>query len=108
MPTFLDSVEKPDDIWHLTNYILSLGPESPQYATLVTVTAVSDAIPDHPNAALLTKLLANRISLMGQVIVDPRNFNPAIDLVSVRAACNARGIAFHLTWDQPTPSVYQA
>ena len=105
MPTFLDSVEKPDDIWHLTNYILSLGPESPQYATLVTVTAVSDAIPDDPNAALWTKLVANRISLMGQVIVDPRNFNPAIDLVSVRAAYNDREIAFHLTWDDPTQSV---
>ena len=105
MPTFLDSVEKPDDIWHLTNYILSLGPESPQYATLVTVTAVSDAIPDDPNAALWTKLVANRISLMGQVIVDPRNFNPAIDLVSVRAAYNDREIAFHLTWDDPTESL---
>ena len=27
MPSFLDSVEKPEDIWHLTNYILSLGPD---------------------------------------------------------------------------------
>jgi len=32
MPAFLDSVEKPEDIWHLTNFILSLGPESPHYA----------------------------------------------------------------------------
>src|SRR3989442_405540 len=46
MPAFLDSVEKPEDIWHLTNFIRSLGPESPRYATLVTVTAGSDAIPD--------------------------------------------------------------
>src|SRR6266850_2433227 len=38
MPTFIDSVEKPEDIWHLTNYILSLSPDSPHYATLVTVT----------------------------------------------------------------------
>src|SRR5215470_18220237 len=40
MPTFIDSVERPEDIWHLTNYIMSLGPDSPHYATLVTVTAV--------------------------------------------------------------------
>src|SRR5215510_4906589 len=50
MPTFIDSVEKPDDIWHLANYIASLGPESPRYATLITGTAVSEAIPDDPNA----------------------------------------------------------
>src|SRR2546430_15690273 len=41
---------------------------------------------------------------MGQVIVDPRNFNPAIDLVSVRAVYNDKEIAFHLTWDDPTQS----
>src|SRR5262245_43193344 len=83
MPTFIDSVEKPEDIWHLTNFILSLGPDSPHFATLVTVTAVSDAIPDDPNADFWKKLSPNNIPLMGQVIVDPRNFNPAIDLVSV-------------------------
>jgi DMSO reductase family type II enzyme heme b subunit len=104
MPTFIDSVEKPEDIWHLTNFILSLGPDSPHYATLVGVTAVSDAIPDDPNADFWKKLTPNNIPLMGQVIVDPRNFNPAIDLVSVRAVYNDKEIAFHLTWDDPTQS----
>jgi len=41
---------------------------------------------------------------MGQVIVDPRNFNPAIDLVSIRAVYNDKEIAFHLTWDDATQS----
>jgi len=104
MPAFLDSVEKPEDIWHLTNFILSLGPDSPHYATLVTVTAVSDAIPDDPNADFWKKLSPNNIPLMGQVIIDPRNFNPSIDLVSVRAVYNDKEIAFHLTWDDPTQS----
>jgi DMSO reductase family type II enzyme heme b subunit len=44
---------------------------------------------------------ASNILLEGQVIVDPRNFNPAIDLVSVRAVYNDTEIAFHLTWDDP-------
>ncbi len=48
MPAFLDAVEKPEDVWHLTNFIMSLGPESPRYTTLITVTSVSDAIPDDP------------------------------------------------------------
>jgi DMSO reductase family type II enzyme heme b subunit len=101
MPAFLDSVEKPEDIWHLTNFILSLGPESAPHASLVSVTSVSDAIPDDPAAEFWTKVAASHIPLMGQVIVDPRNFNPVIDLVTVRAAYNDKEIAFHLTWDDP-------
>jgi DMSO reductase family type II enzyme heme b subunit len=102
MPAFLDSVEKPEDVWHLTNYIISLGPDRPTYATLFTVGSVTDAIPDDPAADFWTKLAPQYVPLMGQVIVDPRNFNPAIDLLVVRAVYNDREIAFHLTWDDPS------
>jgi DMSO reductase family type II enzyme heme b subunit len=104
MPSFIDSVEKPDDIWHVTNYIASLGSESPAYATLLTARAVKDSIPDDPNAEFWRKIPPQNIPLMGQVIVDPRNFNPTVDLVSVRAAHNDKEIAFQLTWDDPTQS----
>jgi DMSO reductase family type II enzyme heme b subunit len=104
MPAFLDSVEKPEDIWHLTNYIVSLGPEPPRYATLLTVSSTTDALPDDPGAEFWTKQTAQYVPLMGQVIVDVRNFNPAIDVVAVRAAYNDKEVAFHLTWDDPTES----
>jgi DMSO reductase family type II enzyme heme b subunit len=104
MPAFLDAVEKPEDIWHMTNFILSLGPERPGYATLVTVGSVSEAIPDDPNADFWKKIAAQNVPLMGQVIIDPRNFNPVIDIVSVRAAYSDKEVAFHLTWDDPTES----
>jgi DMSO reductase family type II enzyme heme b subunit len=102
MPAFLEAVEKPEDIWHLTNFIMSLGPDAPRYATLVTVTAVREAISDDPDAEMWKKITPNNIPLMGQVIIDPRNFNPSIDLVSVRAVYNDTEIAFHLTWDDPS------
>jgi DMSO reductase family type II enzyme heme b subunit len=104
MPAFIDSVEKPEDIWHLTNFIASLNGESVAYATLLTGSAVKEAIPDDPNAEFWRKMAGQNIPLMGQVIVDPRNFNPAIDLVSLRVAYNDKEIAFHLTWDDPTQS----
>ena len=104
MPAFLEAVEKPEDIWHVTNYIMSLGGEEPKFATLVTVSATKDAIPDDPNAELWKKIAPNAIPLMGQVIVDPRNFNPSIDLIYVRGAWNDKEIAFHLTWDDPSES----
>src|SRR5437870_8336666 len=108
MPSCIDSVEKPEDVWHLANYILSLGPRPLTYATLVSVTNVSDAIPDDPDAAFWKAIAPNHIALLGQVIVDPRNFNPSIDLVSVRAVYHDKEIAFHLTWDDPTQSVEDA
>ncbi|MBI1736665.1 MAG: c-type cytochrome [Candidatus Rokubacteria bacterium] len=104
MPAFLDAVEKPEDIWHVTNYLMALGGDEPRYATLVTITAATDAIPDDPNAEFWTKVAPNYMPLMGQVIVDPRNFNPSIDLVVVRGAWNEREIVFHLTWDDPSES----
>jgi DMSO reductase family type II enzyme heme b subunit len=104
MPSFIDSVEKPEDVWHLTNYIVSLGPERVPYATLVTVNGVVGEIPDDPNAELWTKTAPNHIPLMGQVIVDTRNFNPVIDLLIVRGVYNDKEIAFHLTWDDPSQS----
>ncbi len=91
MPAFLDSVEKPEDIWHVTNYVLSLGPPAPNYATLITVAAVTEAIPDDPAAELWRKVDGQSIPLMGQVIVDPRNFNPSIDMITRARASTTTG-----------------
>jgi len=44
---------------------------------------VRDAIPDDPGAEFWKKLAPNNILLEGQVIVDPRNFNPR----SIWSAC---------------------
>jgi DMSO reductase family type II enzyme heme b subunit len=104
MPSFIDSVEKPEDIWHLANYIEALGPDSFKPASLVTVVAVNQPIPDDPNAEFWKKLAPHTIPLMGQVIIDPRNFNPSIDMVAVRGAYNDKEIVYHLTWDDPTES----
>ena len=108
MPTFIDSVEKPEDIWHLANYIASLGPESPGYATLLSARAVAGDIPDDPNAPFWAGIAPQNVPLVGQVTIEPRNVNPAIDMVTLRAAWNEKEIAFHLAWDDPTRSVQDA
>src|SRR3989454_4121212 len=104
MPSFIDSVEKPDDIWHLANYLASLGPESPHYATLLTAEAVNGDIPADPVAEFWKRMAPQNIPLVGQVTIDPRNFNPSIDMVALRAAWNDKEVAFHVTWDDPTQS----
>lgn len=108
MPTFIDSVEKPEDIWHLANYVKSLGPDKPAFATMLTVRPAAGAIPDDPAAPFWAQQPAAAFPLAGQVILDPRNFNPSIDMVTVRAVYTEAEIAFHLTWDDPTKSVPDA
>ncbi len=104
MPSFIDSVERPEDIWHLANYVKSLGPDKPAYATILPVRAVQGDIPDDPAAPFWSAQPAANFPLAGQVVVDPRNFNPSIDMVTVRAVYSDAEIAFHLTWDDPTAS----
>jgi len=104
MPSFIDSVEKPEDVWHVTNYVKSLGQDRPDFATLLTVKAVKGEIPEDPAAPFWSQQRAAYFPLAGQVVVDARNFNPSIDMVAVRAVHSDQEIAFHLTWDDPTAS----
>ncbi len=104
MPSFIDSVEKPEDVWHVANYVKTLGPDKPGFATILPVRAVQGEIPDDPAAPFWSSQPSHNFPLAGQVIVDPRNFNPSIDLIAVRAAYSDTEIAFHLTWDDPTAS----
>ncbi len=104
MPTFADSVEKPEDIWHLANYIRSLGPDRPNWATFLQVRAATGEVPSDPNAEFWKKVPGANFPLVGQVIVDPRSFNPTIDMITVRAVHTPSEVVFRLTWDDPTPS----
>ncbi|MGH7472309.1 MAG: c-type cytochrome, partial [Candidatus Methylomirabilales bacterium] len=104
MPSFADAVEKPEDIWHLANYVRLLGPEGPNFATILPVEAVQGEIPDDPNTSFWLDRAPANFALAGQVVVDPRNFTPSIDMIAVRAVYSETEIAFHLTWDDPTAS----
>jgi len=104
MPSFIDGVEQPEDVWHLANYVRSLGPDKPNFATILPVRAVQGEIPDDPSAPFWDQQAPANFPLAGQVIMDPRNFNPSIDMIGVRAVYSDTEIAFHLTWDDPTAS----
>ncbi|PYM58835.1 MAG: hypothetical protein DMD79_18585, partial [Candidatus Rokuibacteriota bacterium] len=104
MPTFLDSVEKPEDLWHLANYVRSLSPDGLSWASILQIAPATGEVPSDPNAEFWTKRPGASFPLAGQVIADPRNFNPTVDMVTVRAVYTDRDVVFHVTWDDPTPS----
>ncbi len=101
MPSYEGAVEI-EDFWHLANYVRSLSPAGPGYATLVAARPVSGEIPLAPDDAFWSKVPRANFPLAGQVVIDPRNFNPSIDMIGVRAVYSETEIAFQLTWDDPT------
>jgi DMSO reductase family type II enzyme heme b subunit len=116
MPAIADSVEdyrksdekdadvKEASLWDLANYVRSLGPEQVNWAPLVSITPVTGDVPMDPNAEFWTKRSGANVPLVGQVIADPRNFNPTVDMVTLRAVYTDQEAVFHLTWDDPTAS----
>jgi DMSO reductase family type II enzyme heme b subunit len=116
MPAIADSVEdyrKSDDkdadvrdasLWDLANYVRSLGPERFGWASLLSIVPATGEVPSDPNADFWAKRPGAAIPLVGQVILEPRNFNPTVDMVTVRAVYTEREAVFHLTWDDPTAS----
>jgi DMSO reductase family type II enzyme heme b subunit len=116
MPAIADSVEdyrKSDEkdadvreasLWDLANYVRSLGPERLSWASLLSIPPVTGAVPSDPSAEFWTKRPGAVLPLVGQVIVDPRNFNPTVNMVTVRAVYTEQEAVFHLTWDDPTAS----
>lgn len=101
MPSYEGAVEL-EEFWHLANYVRSLSPVDPNYGTLVIAKPVSGEIPLDPDDAFWSKVPRANFPLAGQVVIDPRNFNPSIDMIGVRMVYSETEIAFQLTWDDPT------
>jgi DMSO reductase family type II enzyme heme b subunit len=101
MPSYADSIDA-EQSWHLSNYVVSLGPDSPNYGTVLAAKLVRRELPATPDDPLWEQVAPTNFPLVGQVLVDPRNFTPSIDMVSVKVAYNDKGIAFLVAWDDPT------
>jgi DMSO reductase family type II enzyme heme b subunit len=99
-----DSDVKDASLFDLANYVRSLGPDRPNWATVLSVRAATGEVSSDPHAKFWQDVPGANFPLVGQVIVDPRNFNPTVDMITVRAAYTRDEVVFHLTWDDPTPS----
>ncbi len=101
MPSYADSIDA-EQSWHVSNYVASLGPDRPNYGTVLAAKLKRGDLPTTPADPFWQQIRPVNFPLVGQVIVDPRNFTPSIEMVSVRAAYNDKGIAFLISWDDPT------
>lgn len=91
--------------WHLTNYVKSLAPErrpAPAIGNNVLRSQyVAGALPAKTDTAWDT-LEPSHFPLVGQVVIEPRQFNPTIDSVNVKSFYNDTEVAFLFTWDDRT------
>jgi DMSO reductase family type II enzyme heme b subunit len=99
-----DADVRESSVWDLANYVRSLGPDRVAWASVQSVPLMTGAVPDDPSAEFWAKRPGASFPLVGQVIVDPRNFNPTIDMVTVRAVYTEQEVVLHLIWDDPTAS----
>ena len=91
--------------WHLANYVKSLMPEErPEPAignNVLRSQYVQGELPTIDDAAWQT-FEPRYFPLVGQVVIEPRQFNPTIDGVNVKSFYNDTEVAFLFIWDDRT------
>ena len=98
MPSYAD-VLSDEDIWHLANYVDSLGPDAPpKLEPAIIATRIENPIPDDPNAEAWQETTGYYYPLVGQIMREPRNYTPSVKGVWVRALYNDNQIGLLLKW----------
>lgn len=99
MPSFADAL-KPEDRWHLTDFIYSLSPsDEPRYANLVMARHLDEPIDLAKGEALFSGAEPALFPVIGQIMEPGRAFHPSVTSVRVRAVYDDRSIAFLVQWD---------
>ena len=111
--TKLDTALKPifEKSWHLANYVKSLGPEERPPAAVGDKVLRSQyragTLPGMNDEAWNEIQEASYFPLVGQIVIDPRQFNPSIDSVTAKSFYNDNEIAFLFAWDDRTKTLPQ-
>ena len=94
--------------WHLANYVKSLMPEQrPEPAignNVLRSQYIQGELPTIDADAWET-FESRYFPLVGQVVIEPRQFNPTIDAVSVKSFYNDTEVAFLFIWDDRTHTI---
>jgi DMSO reductase family type II enzyme heme b subunit len=96
MPSFSDAWGR-EDLWHLANYLASLGRE-PSWGEIVRARKTA-AVPREPDAPAWDEAPTLDVRLAGQIIQEPRLFDPSVRGLSVQALFDAKELALRLTWN---------
>ncbi|MGQ0685477.1 c-type cytochrome [Bradyrhizobium sp.] len=101
MPSFLASIPDEGDRWALAAYVKSLS-RPLKAGQVLKATHTKGDIPADPGADIWDKADDLDVPLAGQIILEPRWFKPANDVISAKALYNDKEIAIRVTWDDGT------
>ena len=107
----LDDAMKPifEKSWHLANYVKSLGSEGrPPAAVGDKVLRSRYRLGDLPglnDPAWGEIEESSYFPLVGQIVIEPRQFNPSLDSVTAKSFYNENEVTFLFTWDDRTKTL---
>ena len=109
MPSMSDILESKvitdEQLWDVAYYVRSLSPEkAPAVRDVVRAPQVQGALPTSPDDKAWASAETFYIPVVGQIIVKPRWFAPAVTGVFVQALHNGKELALRLTWDDRSKS----
>ena len=113
MPSFTDVIDSKiitdEQLWRVAQYVRSLSPEEPPPVRDVIRARLADgALPRGPDDTTWARAEAYYVPLVGQIIIKPRWFAPAVEGVWVQAMHNGTSLALRVTWHDrsrsPDPS----
>jgi DMSO reductase family type II enzyme heme b subunit len=101
MPSFVDAIPAAEDRWALAAYVKSLS-RPLKSGQVLRARRVAEKLPDDPFSAQWDAVEYLDVPLAGQIILKPRWFKPAHDVVTARALYSAAEVAILLEWDDGT------
>jgi mono/diheme cytochrome c family protein len=112
MPSLTDALEggvvTEDQLWAISHYVRSLTPQDPVIREVVEAKRTEGELPASPDDSAWNAADRFWIPLVGQIIVKPRWFSPAVTGVWVQALHNGTDLAMRVVWNDrsnsPDPS----
>jgi DMSO reductase family type II enzyme heme b subunit len=101
MPSFVKAIPEAADRWALAAYVKSLT-QPRRAGEVIRALRAGSGVPADPWDARWDETPAVDILLAGQIVLEPRWFTPAHDVLAVRALYDERELALLLEWDDGT------
>ena len=94
-----------EQLWRVAHYVRSLSPgEAPRVREVIRAFRTDGALPAGPDDGIWAGIEPFYIPLVGQIIVAPRWFAPAVSAIWVRAVHDGARISLLLSWSDRSAS----
>jgi mono/diheme cytochrome c family protein len=97
MPSYAEALT-PEQRWQLVDYIVSLGPDEPGYASLIVARHVDDPIDLQKEEETFKDAPVARLAIVGQIMEPVRSFHPPATSILVQAVYDAESLAVRVRW----------